>query len=237
MKECFVVLGNQLFDKKYLTEFKNSCDFFIQEDMGLCSYFKHHKQKIYYFLASMREYRDYLKKNNFKVNYISLDKNISNFKDYFAGLKSFLIKKNISKINIFEIEDLEFRIKFEQFCKNSKIELIFHKSPMFLVSRTDYKDMVTTKKPQLANFYSNVRKSFQIFVKDNKPIGDKWSFDEDNRKRVPKGYQSPKSYTFESKYFEEIKKLIDKFFSKHFGNLEKKIIFPMNFKWGITILL
>ena len=67
MKECFVVLGNQLFDKKYLTEFKNSCDFFIQEDMGLCSYFKHHKQKIYYFLASMREYRDYLKKNNFKV--------------------------------------------------------------------------------------------------------------------------------------------------------------------------
>lgn len=68
------------------------------------------------------------------------------------------------------------------------------------------------QKPQLANFYSNVRKSFQIFVKDNKPIGDKWSFDEDNRKRVPKGYQSPKSYTFESKYFEEIKKLIDKFF-------------------------
>ena len=135
---------------------------------------------------------------------------ISNFKDYFAGLKSFLSKKNISKINIFEIEDLEFRIKFEQFCKNSKIELIFHESPMFLVSRTDYKDMVTTKKPQLANFYSNVRKSFQIFVKDNKPIGDKWSFDEDNRKRVPKGYQSPKSYTFESKYFEEIKKLIDK---------------------------
>ena len=88
MKECFVVLGNQLFDKKYLTEFKNSCDFFIQEDMGLCSYFKHHKQKIYYFLASMREYRDYLKKNNFKVNYISLDKNISNFKDYFDGLKT-----------------------------------------------------------------------------------------------------------------------------------------------------
>ena len=236
MKECFVVLGNQLFDKKYLTEFKNSCDFFIQEDMGLCSYFKHHKQKIYYFLASMREYRDYLKKNNFKVNYISLDKDISNFKDYFAGLKSFLSKKNISKINIFEIEDLEFRIKFEQFCKNSKIELIFHKSPMFLVSRTDYKDMVTTKKPQLANFYSNVRKSFQIFVKDNKPIGDKWSFDEDNRKRVPKGYQSPKSYTFESKYFEEIKKLIDKFFSKHFGNLEKKIIFPMNFKDSSKVL-
>ena len=63
MAEAFVVLGNQLFDKKYLSSFKNNCHFFMQEDMGLCSYFKHHKQKIYYFLASMREYHDNLKKN------------------------------------------------------------------------------------------------------------------------------------------------------------------------------
>ena len=236
MKECFVVLGNQLFEKKNLKDFKNSCEFFIQEDLGLCSYFKHHKQKIYYFLASMREYRDYLNKNNFKVNYITLDKNISNFKDYFEGLKSFLVSKNIFKINIFEIEDLEFRKKFEQFCKDNKIELTFHKSPMFLVSRSDYQGMVTTKKPQLANFYSNVRKTFEIFVKENKPIGDKWSFDEDNRKRVPKEYESPKSYMFESKHYEDIKKLINKFFANHFGILEKKIIFPMNFKDSSKVL-
>ena len=236
MKECFVVLGNQLFEKKNLKDFKNSCEFFIQEDLGLFSYFKHHKQKIYYFLASMREYRDYLKKNNFKVNYITLDKNISNFKDYFEGLKSFLVSKNIFKINIFEIEDLEFRKKFEQFCKDNKIGLTFHKSPMFLVSRSDYQGMVTTKKPQLANFYSNVRKTFEIFVKENKPIGDKWSFDEDNRKRVPKEYESPKSYMFESKHYEDIKKLINKFFANHFGILEKKIIFPMNFKDSSKVL-
>ena len=106
MKECFVILGNQLFDKKNLKIYKNTCEIFIQEDLGLCTYFKHHKQKIYYFLASMREYRDYLKKNNFKVNYIDLEKNASNFKDYFDGLQSFLKSKNINKINIFLIEDL-----------------------------------------------------------------------------------------------------------------------------------
>ena len=37
MKECFVVLGNQLFDKKNLKNFKNTCEFFIQEDLGLCT--------------------------------------------------------------------------------------------------------------------------------------------------------------------------------------------------------
>ena len=28
----------------------------MQEDMGLCTYFKHHKQKIYYFLGCMRSH-------------------------------------------------------------------------------------------------------------------------------------------------------------------------------------
>ena len=186
MKEFFVVLGNQLFDKKNLKNFKNTCEFFIQEDLGLCTYFKHHKQKIYYFLASMREYRDYLKKNKFKVNYINLEKNIADYKNYFEGLEFFLKSKNINKINIFEIEDLDFRNKFEHFCKINKVNLIFHTSPMFLVGRTEYQDIVTGKKPQLASFYSNIRRKFEIFVKDNKPIGDKWSFDEDNRKRIPK---------------------------------------------------
>ena len=236
MKECFVILGNQLFDKKNLKGFKKDCEFFIQEDMGLCTYFKHHKQKIYYFLASMREYRDYLKKNNFKLSYIDLEKNISDFKDYFDGLKSFLKSKNINKINIFEIEDLEFRFKFEKFCKLNQIILTFYNSPMFLVNRSDYENIITTKKPQLASFYSNVRRKFGIFVKDNKPIGNKWSFDEENRKRVPKNYQSPLSPFFESKHYDDIQKIINKFFKSHFGFLKKKIIFPMNFKDSKKVL-
>ncbi len=236
MAEAFVVLGNQLFDKKYLSSFKNNCHFFMQEDMGLCSYFKHHKQKIYYFLASMREYHDNLKKNNFKISYIKLDKNFSDFKDYFDGLIFFLKLKKLSIINIFEIEDINFRNKFELFCKKNQIKLIFHQSPMFLVKRGDYDNFITSKNPQLSNFYSNIRRQFEILVKDNKPIGGKWSFDEDNRKRVPKGYISPKSTSFECKYYPEIKSLIEKHFSNHFGQLNKKIIFPINRKEALKVL-
>ena len=104
MNEVFIVLGNQLFDKKYLNTFKKKCHFFMQEDYGLCTYYKHHKQKIYYFLASMREYRDYLSLNDFKISYIELEKNIKNYDSYFEGLNSFLIKNKIKKINIFDIE-------------------------------------------------------------------------------------------------------------------------------------
>ena len=55
----FVILGSQLFDPKILK--KNGCgEVFMAEDFGLCTYFKHHKLKLYLFLAGMREYRDEL---------------------------------------------------------------------------------------------------------------------------------------------------------------------------------
>ena len=101
MNEVFIILGNQLFDKKHLSKFKKNCHFFMQEDYGLCTYYKHHKQKIYYFLASMREYRDYLNLNNFKLSYYELEKNIKNYKNYFDGLNSFLKNYKKVKINIF----------------------------------------------------------------------------------------------------------------------------------------
>ncbi|MDB2371669.1 cryptochrome/photolyase family protein, partial [Alphaproteobacteria bacterium] len=53
MKDAFLILGNQLFDQKYISLYKKDSIFFMQEDMGLCTYFKHHKQKIYYFLGCM----------------------------------------------------------------------------------------------------------------------------------------------------------------------------------------
>ena len=57
----FVILGNQLFDPKILK--KNKCnEVFMAEDYELCTYFKHHKLKLYLFLAGMREYRDELHK-------------------------------------------------------------------------------------------------------------------------------------------------------------------------------
>ena len=44
--KLFFILGNQLFPSKYLDRFKKDHIFFMAEDNGLCTYEKHHKQKI-----------------------------------------------------------------------------------------------------------------------------------------------------------------------------------------------
>ena len=62
--KLFFILGNQLFPTKYLDRFKKDHLFFMAEDKGLCTYEKHHKQKILLFLSTMRSYADGLKKTN-----------------------------------------------------------------------------------------------------------------------------------------------------------------------------
>ena len=52
-----IILGNQLFDKKYLSKAKTK-NIFMAEDFGLCTEEKYHKQKIFFFLSAMRTFKD-----------------------------------------------------------------------------------------------------------------------------------------------------------------------------------
>ena len=38
------------------------------------------------------------------------------------------------------------------------------------------------------------RKELDILISDGQPQGGKWTFDEDNRKKIPKDYKFPKEY-------------------------------------------
>ena len=73
MMKLFLILGNQLFSPKYLSDFKDHI-FFMAEDFGLCTFEKHHKLKILLFLSSMRSFKDELKSKNFNIIYKDINK-------------------------------------------------------------------------------------------------------------------------------------------------------------------
>ena len=50
--KLLIILGNQLFDCSYLNKLKDH-EVFMCEDYDLCTYEKHHKQKILFFLSSI----------------------------------------------------------------------------------------------------------------------------------------------------------------------------------------
>ena len=65
--KLFLILGNQLFNPKLLSKYKDHL-FYMSEDYELCTFQKHHKLKILLFLSSMRSYKDELKSKKFKKN-------------------------------------------------------------------------------------------------------------------------------------------------------------------------
>ena len=227
MKKLFVILGNQLFHPENLK--KIGCnEVFMSEDYGLCTYEKHHKLKIYLFLCAMREYRDELERQDIKVHYYSL-KDREKDESYFKFLKNFISKQNVDEINFFEIEDKEFEKHILNGLKEENLNYEIHSSPMFMFTREEFNNFNKNIKIfRLSSFYTYGRKKFNILVdRERKPIGGRWSFDSENRKKIPKNISLPETPKFlKSKYHDEVCELISENFSSHPGKMNE-IWFPI----------
>ena len=233
MKSLFLILGNQLFPQKHLKPFKDST-FLMMEDFGLCTYQKHHKLKLVLFLSSMRSYADELKKNKFKINYYDLNKE---FKiPYEKKLEKFINKNKINELISFEIEDKFFEKKILLLTKKLNINWKIITSPMFLNTRDEFKNYLSkTKKPFMANFYKIARTKTDILMDKGKPKGGKWSFDEDNRKKLPSSIKIPNMIeASETNHTKKLKKEIEKLFPNHPGDVDNfwlPTTFSDSLKW------
>ena len=209
----------------------------MSEDYQLCTYERHHKLKILLFLSSMRSYAGKLKENKFKLNYSKIDS--TDFKkDYTKKLEKLLKMNKIKEVTSFEIEDKFFETKINNFLKKQNIQWNIIRSPMFLDSREDFKKYLTkTKKPFMAKYYKEKRERLNILLnKDGTPEGGKWSFDEDNRKKLPKNTLIPKFPTIkETIHTKKLKPIIDNLFTKHPGDT-KKFWFATEYKDVLKLL-
>jgi deoxyribodipyrimidine photolyase-related protein len=217
----FLALGNQLFSKEHIKGYKEH-HFFMAEDYGLCTYEKHHKQKILLFLSAMRSYAEELSAAKYQVTYY--DCNHSLFKkSYETKLLEFIKKNSIKEMVSFEVEDKFLEQRLHSFFLKHKISYQTIKSPMFVTTRKDFEDYLqSNKKPFMATFYKLQRTKMNVLIKDkNKPVGGKWSFDEDNRKKLPKGITIPEVQSFKmSEHTKKLKPFIEKNFTSHPGTLE-----------------
>jgi len=218
--KLFIVLGNQLFSPKYFADYKDHT-FFMAEDYGLCTFEKHHKHKIILFLSSMRSFKEEIKSKNFKIIYkdINNDFNLA----YEKKLEKIIKEKKVKELSFYEIEDKFFEKKIFNLAKKNSLKINEIKSPMFLMDRTEFKNyLAKNKRPFMANFYKIVRTKMNLLMnKNGTPKGNKWSYDEDNRKKLPKDIKIPEiSKIRETKETLNLKKVIDSKFKNHPGEID-----------------
>ena len=222
-KTLRLILGNQLFPLE-TQKIEDRETVFMCEDSGLCTYEKHHKSKIALFFNAMRSFRDSLEQSNIRNIYYDFN---NRFNDPFTEKLAEEINKNkFTKIKFFEIEDKPFEKEILQLVNELKINHEILKTPMFIDTRESFKEFVGDKTFILqANYYKKVRKEMDLLLEDGKPLGGKWSFDNENRKKLPKGYIIPKLPSIKKRNdFEEISNFINTEFKDHPGMINN--IFP-----------
>lgn len=172
--KIFILYPNQLF--KNLSNLVNKKVLLIEEPLFFTQY-DFHIQKLILHRASMKFYETYLKQNNILVEY---------FED-----ESYLEVYKNEEVFIYELFDnyLEKKV-YKNF---SNISII--KNPNFI----NPKD----KNKFLHKFYINRRKELDIFMQNGKPLFDKYSFDEDNRKKLPKDIKIPPTLAYENEFVKE----------------------------------
>lgn len=218
-RQLFMVLGNHLFPHQYLEDHVDA-QFFMAEDVGLCTYVRHHKLKIMLFLAAMREYADELRQAGFKLDYLKLDdRHVSS--TYEDALGQAVERYDCSELVSFEIEDRFFARRMTSFADQRKLKLTLLPSPMFLTPRQEFAEYLkTTSKPLMADFYRRQRKRLKILVDARgRPTGGKWSFDIENRKRLPDDVVIPPwPVIAPTKHVRDVSKLVEERFGDHPGS-------------------
>ena len=223
----FVVLGDQLFPPEHLAD--SGCGVvYMAEDWGLCTEVRHHQQKIVLFLAAMRHHADSLRDNGYAVHYQELE--VVEPQRYEDRLEAVVRSLGVSRLVHFEIEDKPMEQRLITFAKRQGLEREVLSSPGFLCSRDRFADFAQSgKRLRMAAFYRRERLRQDILVDGNgAPAGGRWSFDEENRKKLPKHVNPPEVPAADSsEHVRDVVGIVQEHFSGHPGN-------AADFAWPVT---
>lgn len=221
MKKIGLIFPHQLFKKHPILEYVDEV-YLIEDSLFFGD--KHnplnfHKLKLAFHRASMKEYEQVLKKKT-KVTYIEYDKK-KTIRD---------IVKKIGTAEFFVVDPTDFLL--EKRLKESCKSLAILPTPLFINTKEENKEYLKDRATYfMHHFYQHQRKRLDILMmKSGKPLDGKWSFDDQNREKIPKNeYESiPKlPQSRNTKHISEAQAYIEKHFKNNPGNLDY-FIYPTN---------
>ncbi len=215
MSTIALVFPHQLFlQHPALSQVKTVC---IVEEELYFNQFSFHKKKLVLHRASMKYYEQYLLRTGYTVHYVEAGAKESAV----TFLVQHLHQKKFKKILYADTADYWIEKRLQAAAKKNNCALIKFRNPNFLntVEETDA-FFEKQKKYFQTDFYIHQRRQRNILLeKDGGPVGGKWSFDADNRQRIPKGLPLPQiNLPDNKKYLPEAIAYVQKNFPHNYGN-------------------
>ncbi|MCP4795543.1 MAG: cryptochrome/photolyase family protein, partial [Phycisphaeraceae bacterium] len=142
-----------------------------------------HKQKLRFHRSTMKRYERVLHDAGCKVDYHPHEPGRDPLED---GLEA-ASKAGVKRVLVAEVHDHLLERRLRRHADRLKIELEILPTPMFLNTDEENRSWRETRKRWfMADFYKHQRRRLGILMEGDEPVGGRWSFDEDNRKKIPK---------------------------------------------------
>lgn len=227
MEVIGLVFPHQLFeDTPLLATCKNV---YLVEEYLFFKQFNFHKRKLAFHRASMKYYEAYLKANNIEVIYVESLEEIADTRKLLPYLKSI----GANDIHYIETVDYLLEKRLGSASKKLGLNLTQITSPQFINTHTEIKQYFEGRKRLFqTDFYKQQRLTRNILLdKAAKPLGNKWTFDDENRLKYPKGKKVPKTeFKTPNAYYIESIHYVEKHFPNNLGNLDYQYAYPISFE-------
>jgi deoxyribodipyrimidine photolyase-related protein len=228
MKTVNLIFPHQLFDSSALLE--NGCPIYLVEEYLFFKQYNFHKQKLTFHRASMKQYEMFLDSKDCKVQYIESKEKISDVRELLLFLKS----KGIQKVNYIDPVDNWLQKRLDEQCQLYSIKQEVFDSPLFLNTKEELASFFKKdkKKYHQTSFYTSQRKKMNILMDSlGKPVGGKWTYDSENRKKYPAKKTPPTVlYPDVNTFYSEACSYVEDNFSENLGELTDYVAYPNNFK-------
>ena len=194
-----LILGDQLNLKHSWFEKQDENTIYVLYELHQeADYVVHHIQKLVAFFSAMRAFASDLQNQGHQVLYFDINSNASK-KSLEDNIKDLISEKDIGKFE-YQLPD-EYRLdeQLKSICKNINIPSKSFDTEHFLTTKEELKSFFEGKKQLIMEFfYRNMRKKYDLLMVQGQPLGGKWNFDKNNRKKwkgeppIPQPYRTDK---------------------------------------------
>lgn len=185
---------------------------------------KFHKQKIWLHRATMKRYEHALRARGFNTLYLNYDPAPESLKQHLERITNGR-PGAASPLIVADPDDYMLKKRLHRFCNQLEIPLHIVPNPGFLNQPQENQAYRAGKQRWfMADFYRFQRQRLGLLMNGDQPQGGKWSFDAENRKKVPKKLLDsipPLLHLQRDRVDEEAREYVATRFADHPGNLER----------------
>ncbi len=217
MSALRVVLGDQLSRTIPSLEGYAPGDVVLMaEVMGECTYVPHHPQKIALVLSAMRHFAAALTARNVTVRYVRLDDD-GNTQSLTGEVNRAVAALGLSKV--IATEPGEWRVAEDM---KAWPDVEIRPDTRFCAPPGFFGRWAAGKKQlRMEFFYREMRRLHGVLMEGDAPVGGKWNYDAENRKKLPADVKPPAPKRFAPDAItQEVLELVRRRFGNHYGALE-----------------